>query len=92
MLNVYCNFVETGDAYLNNVEVLCGYRGLGLSKLLLRKAYDIVREKQFKSVSLEVAENNAIAIKLYKNEGFSFTGNKRKADGELLLEMYKILP
>lgn len=91
MLNVYCNFVETGDAYLNNVEVLKDYRGLGLSKGLLHKAYDIVKENHFKSVSLDVAEDNIVAISLYKKEGFFFTGNKREFKGEILLEMHKKL-
>lgn len=91
MLNVYCNFVETGDAYLNNVEVLKEYRGLGLSKGLLRIAYDIVKEYHFNSVSLDVAEDNTVAIGLYKKEGFFFTGNKREYKGQILLEMNKIL-
>lgn len=91
MLNVYCNFVETGDAYLNNVEVLKDYRGLGLSKGLLHVAYDIVKENHFKSVSLDVAEDNTVAIGLYKKEGFFFTGNKREHKGKILLEMNKIL-
>lgn len=91
MLNVYCNHLETRDAYINNVEILNDYRGLGLSKKLLHKAYEVVTENGFKSVSLEVAIDNTIAVNLYQKEGFLFTNNKRKFKGDILLEMRKFL-
>ena len=91
MLNVYCNFIETGDAYLNNVEILNSYRGLGLSKKLLHKAYQVVKGNNFKSITLDVADDNVVAIGLYEKEGFLFTGNKRESNGEVLLEMHKEL-
>ena len=91
MLNVYCNHLETGDAYINNVEILNDYRGLGLSKKLLHKAYEVVKENGFKSVSLEVAIDNTIAVNLYQKEGFLFTNEKREFKGNILFEMRKFL-
>lgn len=91
MLNIYCNDLTSRDAYINNVEVLMCYRGLGLSKKLLKAAYDFILTRDFKSVSLDVASSNLVAINLYVEEGFVMTGNTKRIDNDVLLEMRKQL-
>ena len=91
MLNIYCNDLTSRDAYINNVEVLMCYRGLGLSKKLLKAAYDFILARDFKSVSLDVASSNLVAINLYVEEGFVMTGNTKRIDNDVLLEMRKQL-
>lgn len=91
MLNVYCNFHETKDAYINNVEVLPEYQGVGLSKLLMKKSFQVIKENAFQSVSLHVTQNNIKAVELYKKFDFAFTGDQKFENNNVLYEMKKVL-
>ena len=82
MANLYCNNYETKEAYLNNVEVMKDYRGYGLSKLLIEKAFSIVKENNFNIIKLDVEEDNYVAVRLYEKYGFKFTDNYKQI-GEL---------
>lgn len=89
-LMLYCNNLESLEAYICNVYVLDSYRGQGLSKIMLEKAITICISHAFKTIKLHVAEHNAIAIKQYKKYGFEENGNI-KNDVERQLEMVKQL-
>lgn len=90
-LNVYCNDVGTGEAYINNVEVYEPFRGYGLSNLLLEKALITVRENQFDYIALHVNVSNKIAISLYEKYGFKRTGETKEVNGDLQIKMKKVL-
>ncbi|WP_070090263.1 GNAT family N-acetyltransferase [Merdimonas faecis] len=89
-LMLYCNNTETLEAYICNVYVLATYRGLGLSKVILEKAMETCISNKFKTIKLHVAEDNMVAINLYKQYGFEPNGNI-KNDGEKQIEMIKQL-
>lgn len=91
MMNMYCRFQETKDAYPTNLDVLDEYQGYGLSNLIWEKSIDIVRENGFLSITLHVAKDNARAINLYRKFHFLFTGEEVLTDGVIFLEMKRVL-
>jgi ribosomal protein S18 acetylase RimI-like enzyme len=55
---------------IHDVIVSQGYRGRGLSKLLLRKAEELAIAQGCCKITLEVLEGNKIAQAAYKSAGF----------------------
>ena len=49
-LMLYCNNLDTLEAYICNVYVLSEYRGSGLSKLVLDKAINMCIAKNFQNL------------------------------------------
>jgi ribosomal-protein-alanine N-acetyltransferase len=66
-----------GEAELHNVAIIPEYRGKGLSSLLMDKMISDCAENGVSVIFLEVRENNAPAINLYKKYGFTAI-DKRK--------------
>lgn len=66
------------NAELNNIVVKKKYRGKGLSSMLLEELIKISREKNCKTLNLEVSEINSIALNLYKKFGFEQVGYRKK--------------
>lgn len=91
MLNLYCNNLESLEAYICNVYVLNNYRQRGLARKLISQALSIADSRGFNKVTLHVAPDNKKAISLYLSYGFEFTGNCRMVDYENLEEMCKII-
>jgi ribosomal protein S18 acetylase RimI-like enzyme len=60
--------------HLHHFGILKKYQGLGLSKLLLDKTLEHVKDTGYQ-VKLEVHKTNEIAISLYKKAGFSYLGD-----------------
>lgn len=75
VLAIYLNDFINKVAFISSVCILKEYRGLGFSKILLEKAFDISKEKKFLKIKLEVGKNNLPAITLYKNFGFKESEN-----------------
>ena len=75
-----------------------GFHGVGLGSAMTRLVLDLAMEHHLHRVSLEVVEDNEIAIKLYKKFGFEVEGRLIDAylgtDGNYhnMLVMAKILP
>lgn len=91
MINVYCNFHDSKEAYMNNLDIFPEYQGFGLSNLLMEKAFQVIKENGFQSVSLHVTQNNTKAITLHKKYGFVFSGEQKVVDNEVLLVMKRVL-
>lgn len=72
-LLLYCNKLETLDAYICNVFVEPKYRGQKLSRILVEKAIEICKSRNFRVVYLDVAKDNLPAIKIYSLCGFTQT-------------------
>ncbi|MBE7718840.1 ribosomal protein S18-alanine N-acetyltransferase [Lacrimispora indolis] len=67
----YCVFrIIAGEGELLRIAVLPEYRGRGLSKKLMDQLVEYSREKEAKSLSLEVRESNKKARNLYRSYGF----------------------
>lgn len=63
---------------ITNVVIKKIYRNLGLGKLLFKNLLDLAISKHPTSITLEVAENNNPAIKIYSNFGFKNVGLRKK--------------
>ncbi len=66
------------EVTLNNIVVKKDYRGLGISNKLLESLIEIAIKKNSSFITLEVNENNNIAIHLYEKYGFEKVGTRSK--------------
>lgn len=75
-----CGFVlytlVLDEGSINNIVVEPGCRGRGLGRRLLRHAMDLMRQSGAVRCLLEVRESNAVAIGLYRGEGFVLDGRR----------------
>jgi ribosomal-protein-alanine N-acetyltransferase len=76
------NDIENKVAFINHVSVLKEFRGNGLAKTLLEAFTNYAKDKNFKSIILEVSENNRIAIALYEKSHFTI---KDKVDTKIIM-------
>ena len=61
------------DCQILNLVVDLPFRGLGMAKLMIRKAIGLALNKNIKKVVLEVRKTNMPAIQLYQGLGFTIT-------------------
>ncbi|HON18883.1 MAG TPA: GNAT family N-acetyltransferase [Salinivirgaceae bacterium] len=73
---IYCNDFTNLNAYITSVCIRGEFRGLGLGKILLRKAFELSKLKGMKKISLEVGLKNEKAINLYRSHGFEIIEQK----------------
>ena len=66
----YCNNYESKRAFISLVLIDKLYRGKGISKKIFSQLFTLLKEKDFKSCSLEVRRDNVNALNLYKSLGF----------------------
>ena len=85
-LLLYCNKFDTLEAYICNVYVEEQFRGCKLSKKLVEEAIAICKSRDFKTINLDVAENNIAAIKVYSQCGFVET-DRYFRDKDTFLQM-----
>lgn len=62
---------------LNNIVIKKDSRGKGYSKILLEKLIEISEETSREIFTLEVSEENIVAINLYKKYGFEKVGLRK---------------
>lgn len=89
-LLLYCNNIETQEAYICNVYVSENYRGRKLSEDLVKNAILICKSRRFNSVILDVEENNDPALCIYKKCGFEVFDTIQK-EGHNYLKMKYML-
>ncbi len=73
LVAVYLNDKKWQIAFITNVSVLDEYGRLGVATRLIVQLEDHARIQGFKTMELEVSENNRSAIGLYEKLGFSST-------------------
>lgn len=66
----YVNDFISKEAYISMIAVLSSYRKKGYGKSLLDSIIQAAREKEMKSVCLEVDKSNTKAIDFYRENGF----------------------
>jgi streptothricin acetyltransferase len=64
-------------AYVEDLVVNPGYRGLGIGRRLLERGIQWARENDFPGVMLETQDDNAPACTLYQSCGFVLSGFDR---------------
>ena len=70
-----------GAGNINNLAVRQNYRGKGVGSLMLDDMIKIAQELNLSGLTLEVNENNAVAISLYDRFGFKTEGIRKKFYG-----------
>lgn len=84
---------DDGNAKLLGLAVLKELQGQGIGKKLLEYSVEFAREKKCPSIFLFVAEDNAIAKKLYEENGFTKKGVlSEKLDNKTVLVYELKLP
>lgn len=74
----YCGFQHILDqADIMNIAILPEFRGLGIGKALLNNILELADSLCVTGITLEVAENNTVAIGLYENFGFKQEGVRK---------------
>ena len=71
LVATYFNDKEKKCAFITSVSVLQEWGGRGLASQLMERCIKHAKLTNMKQLSLEVASNNHIAIKLYERNGFS---------------------
>lgn len=66
-----------GEACVMNVAVRPGFRGRGVSKLLMQALVDHCKATDCTLLTLEVRESNEPALGLYRSFGFELQGKRR---------------
>jgi ribosomal protein S18 acetylase RimI-like enzyme len=70
LIALYCNDSSKSRAFITNVSVIPQWQGRGVAGLLLGHCADAMCQLLFKTIELEVDEQNSAAIGLYKKFGF----------------------
>ena len=70
-------WIRPDTVELNNVVIKKDSRGKGYSKILLEKLIEISEETSREIFTLEVSEENIVAINLYKKYGFEKVGLRK---------------
>lgn len=74
MVAAYCNNRDKHIAFITSISVLKAWAGKGVASCLMIKCIEHLKELGMKQVSLEVAEENKPAIRLYEKNGFIVGG------------------
>lgn len=95
---VVCRLLsERPRIYSVGIDLLAGYRGLGLGRLVMRQLlHRLFRREQADRVELLVRDYNQRAIRCYRSVGFREEGHRRRCGiaecqvyGELLMGMLR---
>ena len=70
LVAAYCNDQEKHVAYITSVSVLKAWVGKGIAACLMSRCIGHAKALGMKQISLEVAEGNTPAIRLYEKNGF----------------------
>lgn len=70
LVAAYCNDKQRHSAYITSVSVLSSWVGRGIAANLLKQCIEYAKAMGMRQISLEVANDNASAIRLYEKSGF----------------------
>jgi ribosomal protein S18 acetylase RimI-like enzyme len=70
LVAAYCNDQEKSIAYITSVSVLREWMGKGNAARLISQCIEHAKVSGMRQISLEVASDNAPAIRLYEKNGF----------------------
>jgi len=71
LIAAYCDDQEKRIAYITSVSVLKEWMGKGIAARLVSHCVAHAKVSGMRQISLEVASDNTLAIKLYKRSGFT---------------------
>ena len=70
LVAAYCNDHEKRIAYVTSVSVLRAWTSEGIAERLVGQCIENAKAAGMRQISLDVAQNNTHAIKLYEKSGF----------------------
>lgn len=70
LVAAYCNDQERRIAYITSVSVLPDWTGKGIASRLMKQCIKYAKALEMRQISLEVASDNAPAVRLYEKSGF----------------------
>lgn len=70
LVAAYCNDQEKRIAHITSVSVLKEWMGQGIAVHLIKQCIEYAKVSGMRQISLEVASDNAPAIRLYEKSGF----------------------
>ncbi len=73
---------NTSSGHILTIDVLASHRGKGTGELLLKEIERIFRQKGVKTSNLEVREDNAVALSLYRKLGYHEAGTLKNYYGK----------
>jgi ribosomal protein S18 acetylase RimI-like enzyme len=71
LVAVYVNDPSRAIAFITSVSVSDGWTGFGIGTRLIRECVGYLKQQGFQKISLEVAQEQRSAIRLYEKHGFS---------------------
>jgi ribosomal protein S18 acetylase RimI-like enzyme len=71
LVAAYCNDQEKRVAYITSVSVLKEWMSKGIAARLMSQCIEHAKASGMRQISLEVASDNAPAIRLYEKSGFA---------------------
>lgn len=71
LVAAYFNDAAGRTGFITNVSVTEQFTGKGIATVLLRECIRYAGENDVERISLEVSEDNAVALRLYERLGFS---------------------
>jgi ribosomal-protein-alanine N-acetyltransferase len=77
LVGYFLMMLAVDEAHLLNITVHHDLHGRGIGRMMLDKAVALAREKNMRSVLLEVRPSNHRALAVYKQYGFSQIGLRR---------------
>ena len=86
LLAIYVNDKVNCKAFISTIGVFPVYNGLGVSKALMLKAFEIAADSGMSVVLLEVNINNQRAVSFYKKLGFE----EKNKDGNKIVMVKEI--
>ena len=66
------------EAHITNICVHPNYRRMGLGRVLINTLFKEAAKRDVDNMSLEVRVSNDAALRLYKSEGFTIDGKRKK--------------
>ncbi len=71
LVAAYCNDQVKRIAYITSVSILEEWTGKGIGARLVAQCIEHAKLSGMQQISLEVAQNNTLGIKLYEKSGFN---------------------
>lgn len=78
LIAVYLNDFENRTGYITNVSVISEFSGQGIASRLLSNCVELVKERNFNSIQLEVNRKNKSAVALYEKFHFRKSSESSK--------------
>lgn len=89
LIAIYCNDLESREAYISSVSVLGAFQGQGVASELMARSFESARAHGMCVVHLHVSRDNKAAISLYQKHGLRIVGTHDLASLQMSLSLVR---